>query len=327
MEGITVILATCNRAQILQGTLESFCDLISPKCGWQLIVVTNACLDNTNHVLEQFVDRLPLHFLEEPVRGKNRALNRALENIADGLVVFTDDDVLFQRDWLLTYEEAIAKRTDCSVFGGTILPEWSASPHSYVRNLNSSIKGSVYALTEPWWLEGDIIPDYIYGPNMAILSSIFKKGYRFNERIGPNGQDYAQGGETELTKRLAGDGYRCCHIKKAIVYHRITAEQLSKQCIYDRALRYGKGQEQIRSMGKEKKLFDALFYQVMLVMRLAKYAIWGFLLFPLTRISYYYLFVELRWNFTVTRGALISHSKLLNKIVLEICSSKKSEGC
>lgn len=317
VDSITVILATYNRAQILGDTLESLCDVIPPMCGWQLIVVNNACVDNTDHVLKQFMDRLPLQYLEEPVRGKNRALNKALENIADGLVVFTDDDVIFQRDWLLTYEEVALQRTDCVVFGGTILPDWCDSPPSYVRNLHYSIKGAAYGLTEPWWAEGDIVADFIYGGNMAIRSSIFKKGYRFNERIGPNGQDYAQGGETELTKRLASDGYRCCHIKKAIVYHRISADQFSKQWLYDRATRFGKGQEQIRSMGKEKNIVNILCDQVVLVICLAKYVLWGFIIFPLTRIVYYYLCVELIWNYHVTRGALISNSHLLKKLVFE----------
>ena len=48
--------------------------------------------------------------------------------------------------------------------------------------------------------EGPIGADEIYGPNMAVRTSILDQGFRFDEKIGPNAEDpdYPTGGETDF---------------------------------------------------------------------------------------------------------------------------------
>jgi glycosyltransferase involved in cell wall biosynthesis len=75
---LTVLLATRNRAGILQNVLEIFCRLQQPAAGRKLVVVDNGSTDRTGDVLVSFTNRPPLHGAFEPSAGKNLALNRGL---------------------------------------------------------------------------------------------------------------------------------------------------------------------------------------------------------------------------------------------------------
>jgi hypothetical protein len=61
---------------------------------------------------------------------------------------------------------------------------------------------------------------------MAVRAEHFRRGHRFDERIGPDGTStYAMGGETELTLRLAiTEGVACWHCKAARVQAIIPAQ-------------------------------------------------------------------------------------------------------
>src|SRR5208282_4181753 len=106
---LSVIIATHNRAPRMEKLLDAFCRLrIAPTVKWELIVVDNASKDGTPEVLSSEVSRgrLPLVHLTEPLIGKTRALNRALKSARGALVVFTDDDVIPEKNWLMAFNEA-----------------------------------------------------------------------------------------------------------------------------------------------------------------------------------------------------------------------------
>ena len=84
--------------------------------------------------------------------------------------------------------------------------------------------------------EGPINADEIYGPNMAVRTSIFDQGFRFDEKIGPNDadSDYPMGGETDFCWRVAQSGAGCWFAKEPLVQHIVRPEQLLLS-IYARA--------------------------------------------------------------------------------------------
>ena len=73
---ISVIFATCNRNDILAKTLRSFCGISSEGLQWETVVVDNAGSDETRELVESFSESLPVRYLVEKRRGKNRALNK-----------------------------------------------------------------------------------------------------------------------------------------------------------------------------------------------------------------------------------------------------------
>jgi glycosyltransferase involved in cell wall biosynthesis len=235
---LTVLIATRNRARLLSRVLEYFCALEEPSSGWKLVVVDNGSTDDTGRVLASFASRLPLHTLVETTPGKNSALNAGIEIIEGDLAVFTDDDVFPRPDWLVQLRNAADRHTECTIFGGPIVPRWEAPPPRWVGWVEL---GPVFSITDSNLTEGEIPPVKVFGPNMVVRSHIFHSGVRFNPEIGPRGTDYAMGSESELTIRLEGVGQKAWFVPQAPVEHFIRKEQFKTSWVMARAYRYGRG--------------------------------------------------------------------------------------
>jgi len=195
--------------------------------------------------LASFVDRLPLCSVSEARLGKNFALNTGLGHIEGDLVVLTDDDAFPAPDWLVELRKAADSQPAYSMFGGSVLPRWEVSPPSWIGWVKDP--GPVFTLTDPSLNEGPVEPFLVFGPNMAIRNRIFQSGVRFDTSIGPGGASYAMGSETEILLRLGRQGEKAWHAPRAVVEHLVRKEQLDKQWILQRAIRWGRGQCRLSS--------------------------------------------------------------------------------
>jgi len=235
---ISVILATYNRNDILTKTLDSFCNLNVAGIDWELIVVDNAndCIVST--IVNSYVSKLPIHYMAEVRKGKNHALNTAIEIAKGSLYVFTDDDVIADSNWLVEMWEGAQRWPEHSVFGGKILPVFP-SENIPISNTHPIFNGA-YVVAD-WNIDEGIYDAHrVWGPNMAIRSSIFANGRKFNTSIGPCGKNYIPGSETELTMRLEKEGLHSIYLPNSLVYHQIRPEQLEVKWLYGRAYRYGR---------------------------------------------------------------------------------------
>jgi glycosyltransferase involved in cell wall biosynthesis len=235
---LTVLFATRNRASILRDVLECFCGLNPPASGWKLVVIDNGSTDETQQVLDSFLNRLPLHPLYEPALGKNSALNKGLGLIEGDLTVFTDDDVFPRPDWLLQLRKTADDQPSYSIFGGAILPRWETPPPLWTKWIDL---GPVFTITPASLKDGDMPPMMVQGPNMAVRSSVFSSGTYFDISIGPRGADYPMGSESELVLRLCGQGHKPFHVRAAVVEHFVRNQQLNKDWVLRRAIRFGRG--------------------------------------------------------------------------------------
>jgi len=218
--------------------MESFCRLEPPPSGWKLVVVDNGSTDETPRILASFANRLPLVSVCEPKPGKNNALNTGLGLVEGDLTVLTDDDVFPHGDWLVQLRKAADTQTSHSIFGGAVIPRWEVPPPTWIQWVDT---GPVYTLTDPSWKEGTIAPYFIFGPNMAVRTSVFQSGLLLDPSIGPRGPSYAMGSETEFVLRLSRKGHQAWHVRAAVVEHLIRREQIRKSWVFQRAIRYGRG--------------------------------------------------------------------------------------
>ena len=89
--GITVLIATYNRAAVLSRTLEALTSVERTGIDCSIVIIDNNSTDNTTEVVKDYGEQLPLSLLKEPRQGKNCALNKALRECAlKDIVVFTD---------------------------------------------------------------------------------------------------------------------------------------------------------------------------------------------------------------------------------------------
>jgi glycosyltransferase involved in cell wall biosynthesis len=235
---VSVLLATRNRAQLLEATLSHFAQLDTQGISWELIVVNNASTDTTQAVLERVRDRLPLTVLSEPLPGKNRSVNRALAIARGELLIFTDDDIEPDARWLIEYVRAFKRWREFSIFGGPVIPKFPPDTPQWLRE-HRGLAGSAFAAWSPTQNEGpaEQLP---FGPNFAIRAKRLE-GMRFSERMGSKGADTdLMGGELELLSRLDAAGERTIFIPSAPVRHVITPGQLDRGWLLRRMFRTGR---------------------------------------------------------------------------------------
>lgn len=233
---LTVIMPSHNGARTLPKVLVAFAQLISPPGGWKLVLVDNRSTDRTREIIESFQSRLPLTYVAEPKMGKSTALNAGLAHAEGDLVVFTDDDVLPNSDWLVEFRAAAEAHPSFSLFGGAIVPHWEIAPEDWLLKW----EGSILAITDPAWDDGPIAPTLLFGPNMAVRSDVLRAGFKFDESLGPVGKRYRMGEDTDFVQRLGLAGYRAWHCKRAAVAHMIRKTQMNKQWVLRRAFPSGR---------------------------------------------------------------------------------------
>jgi L-malate glycosyltransferase len=263
---LTVLIATYNGAATLPYVLKEYSNLESPAGGWKLVIVDNGSTDHTREIIASFRRRLPLTYLYEPKQGKNIALNTALHTVSGDLVVFTDDDTLPQPNWLKLLRSAADSNPSFAIFGGPIIPKWESPPEEWISAWVPW--GPTFAVLSPLD-EGPIHPRLVFGPNMAVRTSIFQHGYRFDESIGPNGSKYAMGSESEFLRRLAQEGFRAWHCRNAVVQHIIRSFQMREEWVFARAVRYGRGQYRMEAKNPRKQPLLLLGIPISLLARIA----------------------------------------------------------
>jgi glycosyltransferase involved in cell wall biosynthesis len=237
---ISVTLSTYKRPDILSKTLASLCVLNTKDLEWEILIVDNADDALTKNTVDTFKERIPVKYFIEKKPGKNSAMNRIIPEIKGTIVVFTDDDILADKEWLKNIWKGVKKWKNYSIFGGRILPSWpeGLSPPDF----SGPLFINAYSVAD-WNLpEGPYNVGKVFGSNMVVRSDIFRQGWRFNEHVGPTqNSNYIMGSETEFLVRLNKSGYESVYLPDALVYHQIREEQLDEKWLLERAFRAGRG--------------------------------------------------------------------------------------
>src|SRR5215471_15500489 len=128
----TVLIATYNRAPLLDATLESIARLRVPGRTWEAIVVDNNSRDETRHVVEGHARAfpVPLRYMIETAQGRSSALNAGVAAVRGTVVAMTDDDVQVEDGWLAAACDAILASADPTIryAGGPVEPMWETPP-------------------------------------------------------------------------------------------------------------------------------------------------------------------------------------------------------
>lgn len=233
----SVLLATYNGERTIGRTLAELERMVGHRRPLEILVIDNGSTDGTPDIIRSFESRLPVRYLYCAKRGKNTALNHGLGAARGDLIVLTDDDVLPFPDWLQAFETLAAEHAEVDVFGGRIVPEWSAPPPAWTRHVPSNVVFSIHPDTVP---EGCERPGTIWGGNMMVRARVFRSGFRFDESLGPSRGSYAMGGETDFNARASAAGYRLRFSNRPVVRHIIRKSQFERKWIFRRARRYGR---------------------------------------------------------------------------------------
>jgi len=229
---IAVTVCTYNRAVSLERALQSLSRLEIPAgVTWELLVVDNNSTDSTPQVCERMMSSLPLRLLFEPRQGKSFALNRAVHETQAGLVLFTDDDVSVDPQWLAAFWDIARRHPDTLYFGGRIFPRWECPPPAWLERYAPTLLSGPTVTFDLGDREQPYAKAFL-GANFAVRRSVFDT-LSFREDLGPNPGDFVRGEETDLQNRLRARGHTGLYVPAAIVHHHNSAERMTERYIHD----------------------------------------------------------------------------------------------
>src|SRR5262249_4742997 len=111
----SVAICTWNRAALLAQTLGALRRLrVPPGADWELLVVNNNGTDDPDAALPRHGAFLPLRRVFEPRLGHCHARNAAVSAARGDLLLWTDDDVLVDPEWLACYARAADRWPDAA---------------------------------------------------------------------------------------------------------------------------------------------------------------------------------------------------------------------
>lgn len=223
---LTVAICTWNRCDMLRQTLEQLTQLRVPAgVEWELLVVNNNSSDATDRVIDSFKERLPIQGLFEGKAGKSNALNLASNTAKGQYIIWTDDDVLVDPDWMIAYHRAFVRWPDAVVFGGAIEPWFEGTPPEWLRTLLPKV-GNAYGVrnlgAEPMPLQPpEIMP---FGANMAVRRDEQLR-FMYDTSVGPRPNSNLRGEEIQLVARMLESGLTGWWVPDAKILHFIPAER------------------------------------------------------------------------------------------------------
>jgi glycosyltransferase involved in cell wall biosynthesis len=206
---------------------------------WELLVVNNNSTDDTESVLSYYSDKLPLRKLFESSPGLSNARNHALREVQGDLIIWTDDDVLVDLNWVGAYVDAANRWPMTSFFGGPIDPWFEGDPPRWLNQIYSRVESAFAARNfgqDPFLLSKGKFP---FGANMAMRTNVHKR-YLYNPELGLRPNSRLGGEESAIFEQMTSDGLEGRWVPGAKVQHFIPKERQTIK--YLRAYYQGWGQ-------------------------------------------------------------------------------------
>lgn len=223
----SVVVCTRNRATQLSEALESFTKLNIPEATtWEVLVVDNGSSDSTVDVIRSFERVLPIRRVFQPQPGLSNARNSAIEVAQGKYIIWTDDDVHVDPNWLAAFLEAFKRWPDAVVFGGKITPcllpptpVWFFDAFEYLKKRLAARDFGPDPI--PLSIANDRIP---YGACFAIRAAE-QRQYRYDPNLGRAPGRNRGGEETELIASILKARYSGWWVPGAQVKHIIPASR------------------------------------------------------------------------------------------------------
>lgn len=216
---VTVAIPTHNRAGPLRGVLEGLARQDFPAARFEVLVVDNGSTDDTPRVVAEFAGARPApRRVPEPRQGLDFARNRALAEARGSIVLFADDDILVEPDWIARMAEAFEADPGerIGAVGGEVIPVFPDGLPAWVAEWHAPLAfrpdlGPIPAERCPM------------GANLAIRMSAIARAGPFHPGLDRSGGRFFSGGDSDMIRRLRAAGYEIWFAPGAAVRHRMPA--------------------------------------------------------------------------------------------------------
>jgi glucosyl-dolichyl phosphate glucuronosyltransferase len=295
---ITVAICTFNRANYLADTLACLSGQTADPNLFEVIVIDNNSTDNTGEVCNRFcrdVRNQSFRCFKESNQGLSHARNRAVREALADSILFIDDDVILENDFVSEALNCLQSYPEASCAGGRIFVSFDDG--------------------DPGWIPGELMPmfglhdlggevkkyssrNFPRGGNMLIKKMVFEACGMFDVDLGRKGKTLLGSEEKAFFERARSAGFNLYYWPDMILKHRIGSSRLDQTYLKNQSVGIGRSERLrvqvsvsktiLKLIGEAVKLTGSLLLAIRYVLRgklsaaklLLKFRIWvlsGFL--------------------------------------------------
>src|SRR5688572_6088708 len=224
---LDLLLATFRRPELLADTLRSiFAAPRPPALEVQVIVVNNDSDADLSHLDTMIaLAPVPVLMLQEPVRGKSRALNRGIRASNADYIGLIDDDERLAPSWVQVAHETLA--ADAHDFiGGPVRPIWPSPPPSRIPTGYPAVLGIVDNGSTCARFTKEF-PGMLVGGNSIIRRTVLQAIGGYAPELGPQELHRLMSCEDEdMYTRLLHAGARGAYVPELVVHHHVHPDRI-----------------------------------------------------------------------------------------------------
>jgi glycosyltransferase involved in cell wall biosynthesis len=219
---VTVAIPTYNRADFLRQTLAGLVAQQFPRDHFEVLVIDNNSRDHTRTVVAEFASAHPApRYVHEPKQGLDHARNRAIAEARGEIIVFGDDDILMQPDWLAQIAVPLLADANTRLIGavgGEVIPVFPDGLPDWVREWHAPLAFRPDA--------GPLEPRHSpMGANLAFPKWVFAELGAFHTALDRAAGNYFSGGDSEMIRRVRAAGLEVWFAPAAAVKHQMPASR------------------------------------------------------------------------------------------------------
>lgn len=228
MKGFSIIVCCYNSAMVIEQTLQHLGRLQIPS-GYhaEVVIVNNACTDNTIEIVHETWHRLNAPFdmivVDEHQPGLSYARNKGIATSRCDYILFCDDDNRLNGDYLSTAAAVLCEHTEIGALGGLGIPDYEVVPDYWPEDFY------IYGSGPQAMASGKVT--YVHGAGVIVRRDVFRKvemaDFRFllTDR---KGDQLSSGGDYELCYAIGLAGYVVWYEQQLEFKHFITADRLAQ---------------------------------------------------------------------------------------------------
>lgn len=227
---VSILICTRDRAASLARALSGLSAMRPVACPWEVLVVDNGSRDETAQVVAGFAGRLPLRRIAEPRPGLSHARNAGVAAACGDYLLWTDDDVRVDAEWLAAYVAAFARWPGVAVFGGRALPEFDAPRVPWMVDGVDALRDLLAVRDfgrDPIPLGGAVMP---YGLNYAVRRRE-QRLHLYDPALGVAPGRRIGGEETAVIGAILAAGGTGVWLPDAQVFHQISPERQTRDYV------------------------------------------------------------------------------------------------
>lgn len=222
----SVIIPTCRRPALALACVKSI--LGNDFADFEILVVDQDPTKRLKTELEQqFPNEARLVYLSHECVALDHARNMGIDRARGAIMIFVDDDVEVEPDWLRAYVEAFTTvKPMPGIVAGRITPRWVEPRPNWLPEEKETLLGLYDHAGELRPLpEGDLP----IGANFAVLRQAVDEGSRFDERLDYSYARWASmlsGGDSFFSRKIK-ERYALYYQPRARVWHKIAGAKLT----------------------------------------------------------------------------------------------------